>query len=202
MPSPSHPTRLDYSNYTWRRVQITKLLVIQFSPFSHHLIPLRSKYPPQHPVLKHPPGGVLCCGDRDPSNIDLLDTPFQIRSFVLPEIVNLQNMSYFTWDAYSWTYASPKIKDILRKVHVFTRNQKWAPLRYGHTKGSSQSACHGDVINQLAVLSLSVHVMRQRLAQNLEKRLLTGSVGFRLAWSSILLPSVEEETISSVFKGQ
>jgi hypothetical protein len=27
---------------------------MQFSPFSSHLIPLRSKYPPQHPVLKHP----------------------------------------------------------------------------------------------------------------------------------------------------
>jgi hypothetical protein len=24
----SHPPRLDYSNYTWRRVQITKLLVM------------------------------------------------------------------------------------------------------------------------------------------------------------------------------
>jgi hypothetical protein len=27
---------------------------MQFSPFSGHLIPHRSKYPPQHPVLKHP----------------------------------------------------------------------------------------------------------------------------------------------------
>jgi hypothetical protein len=53
IPSPFHPHRLDYSNYTWRRVQITKLLVMQFSPFSTHLIPLRSKYPPQYPVLKH-----------------------------------------------------------------------------------------------------------------------------------------------------
>jgi hypothetical protein len=53
MTRPSHP-RLDYSNYTWRRVQITKLLVMQFSPITRHLIPLRSKYPPQHPVLKQP----------------------------------------------------------------------------------------------------------------------------------------------------
>jgi hypothetical protein len=35
---PSHPPRLDYSNYTWRRVQITKILVMKFSPFSRHLI--------------------------------------------------------------------------------------------------------------------------------------------------------------------
>jgi hypothetical protein len=27
---------------------------MQFSPFTHHLIPLRSKYPPQHIVPKHP----------------------------------------------------------------------------------------------------------------------------------------------------
>jgi hypothetical protein len=34
MTRPAHPPRLDYSNYTWRRVQITKILVIQCSPFS------------------------------------------------------------------------------------------------------------------------------------------------------------------------
>jgi hypothetical protein len=27
---------------------------MQFSPTSYHIIPLRSKYSPQHPVLKHP----------------------------------------------------------------------------------------------------------------------------------------------------
>jgi hypothetical protein len=32
MARPSHPPRLDYSNYTWRRVQIMKLLVMQLSP--------------------------------------------------------------------------------------------------------------------------------------------------------------------------
>jgi hypothetical protein len=26
---------------------------MQFSPLPRHLIPLQSKYPPQHPVLKH-----------------------------------------------------------------------------------------------------------------------------------------------------
>jgi predicted nuclease with TOPRIM domain len=28
-----------------------KLLIMQFSPFTSHLIPLRYKYPPQHPVI-------------------------------------------------------------------------------------------------------------------------------------------------------
>jgi hypothetical protein len=31
-----------------------KLLIMQFSPISCHFISLRSKYSPQHPVLKHP----------------------------------------------------------------------------------------------------------------------------------------------------
>jgi hypothetical protein len=38
---------------------------MQFSPFSRLLIPLRSKYPPQHPVLKHSHGNSntgWCCG--------------------------------------------------------------------------------------------------------------------------------------------
>jgi hypothetical protein len=38
----------------WRRIQITKLLIMQFSPPSRHFVPLWSKYPPQHLVLKHP----------------------------------------------------------------------------------------------------------------------------------------------------
>jgi hypothetical protein len=46
MARPSHLPRLVYSNYTWRRVQITKLFVMQFSSFSHQLIPLWSKYVP------------------------------------------------------------------------------------------------------------------------------------------------------------
>jgi hypothetical protein len=45
MPRPCHPPRLNYSNNTWRRVQIMKLFIMQFSPFSCHLIFLRSKYP-------------------------------------------------------------------------------------------------------------------------------------------------------------
>jgi hypothetical protein len=30
MPCPSHPPSLDHSNYTWRRVQVMKLLIVQF----------------------------------------------------------------------------------------------------------------------------------------------------------------------------
>jgi hypothetical protein len=41
-------------NYTWRRVQVMKLLIMQFSPASCHFIPLRPKKLPQHPVLRHP----------------------------------------------------------------------------------------------------------------------------------------------------
>jgi hypothetical protein len=36
-----------------RRVQIMKLLIMQFSPTSFHVILLHAKYSPQHSVLKH-----------------------------------------------------------------------------------------------------------------------------------------------------
>jgi hypothetical protein len=35
-------------------VQVMTLLIMQFSPLSHHFISFRSKYSPQYPVLKHP----------------------------------------------------------------------------------------------------------------------------------------------------
>jgi hypothetical protein len=54
MPCPSHSPWLDHSNYVWLGVQVMKLLIIQIPPISRHIIPLWSKYSPQHPVLKHP----------------------------------------------------------------------------------------------------------------------------------------------------
>jgi hypothetical protein len=47
----SHPPLFDHFNYTWRRVKVMKLLIMQLSPC--HFIPLWSKYSPKHPVLKH-----------------------------------------------------------------------------------------------------------------------------------------------------
>jgi hypothetical protein len=53
MPSPSHPPLFDNFNYIWRILQVVKLLIIQFSPTSYHIIPLQSKYSSQHPLLIH-----------------------------------------------------------------------------------------------------------------------------------------------------
>jgi hypothetical protein len=39
-----YPPCLDHSNYMWRRVQVMKLLIMQFSPTSCHFIPLLYKY--------------------------------------------------------------------------------------------------------------------------------------------------------------
>ena len=58
MPRPSfyHP-----KNICWGR-HIIKLLIIYFSPFPFYLLPLRLKYSPQHPILKHPqPTFLLQC---------------------------------------------------------------------------------------------------------------------------------------------
>jgi hypothetical protein len=38
MTCPSLSPLLDHSNYTWRRVQVTKLLIMHFSPICHHFI--------------------------------------------------------------------------------------------------------------------------------------------------------------------
>jgi hypothetical protein len=51
MSRPSHPPWSDLSYYTWRKTQLMKL-IIQFSSASYYFILLRSKYSPQHPVLK------------------------------------------------------------------------------------------------------------------------------------------------------
>jgi hypothetical protein len=42
------------TGHTWRRVQVMKLLITQFSPASYHFISSRSEYSPQRPVFKHP----------------------------------------------------------------------------------------------------------------------------------------------------
>jgi hypothetical protein len=54
MPCPPHSPWFDLPNNIWWWVQIMKLPTVQLSLFSCYFIPLRSKYSPQHPVLKHP----------------------------------------------------------------------------------------------------------------------------------------------------
>jgi len=46
-PRPSHTLWLDHPNNIWR-LQVMKLLIMQCSPASFHLIPLRSTHSPQH----------------------------------------------------------------------------------------------------------------------------------------------------------
>jgi hypothetical protein len=41
-------TSTDHSNFSWRRVQVTKLLITLFSPASYYFIPLRSSAPRFH----------------------------------------------------------------------------------------------------------------------------------------------------------
>jgi hypothetical protein len=53
---PSHPLRCHHPNNNWQ-IQIMRLLILQCSSYSRHFLPLKSKkskYSPQHPVLKHP----------------------------------------------------------------------------------------------------------------------------------------------------
>jgi len=50
----SHVPWFDYPNNKWWSVKAMKLLIMQSSPASHHFLPRRSKYSPQHPALRHP----------------------------------------------------------------------------------------------------------------------------------------------------
>jgi hypothetical protein len=54
MPRRPHSPSFVLPNNIWWWVQIMKLPTVQLSPFSRYFIPLRSKFSPQHPVLKRP----------------------------------------------------------------------------------------------------------------------------------------------------
>jgi hypothetical protein len=59
LPHPCHMPCLPHSwfglpNNIWWWVHIMKLPIVQLSPFSDYFICLRSRYSPQHPVLKYP----------------------------------------------------------------------------------------------------------------------------------------------------
>ena len=49
-----HASRFDHPNNIWWGVRIIKLLIAYFSPLSCYVFLLMHKYPPQHPILKHP----------------------------------------------------------------------------------------------------------------------------------------------------
>jgi hypothetical protein len=53
LPRPYSPPWLDHCNYIWLRVQIMKLLIMQFYRSSSYFIHLRSKYSPLHSILKY-----------------------------------------------------------------------------------------------------------------------------------------------------
>jgi hypothetical protein len=46
IPDPFHTPRFDFPNNMWSSVQVTKLLIMKFSPVSYRFLPLRSKYSP------------------------------------------------------------------------------------------------------------------------------------------------------------
>jgi hypothetical protein len=54
MPHLSYSSRCYHRHSTGWAVQIMELLIMNFSPFPCHFVPLRPKYSPQHPILKHP----------------------------------------------------------------------------------------------------------------------------------------------------
>jgi hypothetical protein len=76
MPRPSGSPLFHLPNDIWSRVRIMKLTVILLPPLSPYFIPLRSKYSPQHLLLKK---GLSPCS---PNVRILLSQPYKRRSFI------------------------------------------------------------------------------------------------------------------------
>jgi hypothetical protein len=53
MPRPSHSSRFYHPHNTGWGIEMMKLLIMKFSPHPCYLLPLRSKYSPQHSIPKH-----------------------------------------------------------------------------------------------------------------------------------------------------
>jgi hypothetical protein len=51
---PSHASQFDHPNSIWWGVQIIQLLIMRLSQFPCKFVPLRPKYSPLPPILKHP----------------------------------------------------------------------------------------------------------------------------------------------------
>lgn len=49
----------DHTNNIWWEIQIMKLVIMQFSPSSYCLLPVRTRYLPQHSILQHPRAGLF-----------------------------------------------------------------------------------------------------------------------------------------------
>jgi len=95
MSRPSHSSRFDHPKNIGWGVQITKLLVTQFSLLPCYLVLLRPKYSPQHPILKpHVPFPLL---GRTKVSI-------QVRGFLCENFV--------TWYVLRWRVVctSPKLQ--------------------------------------------------------------------------------------------
>jgi hypothetical protein len=54
IPRLSHSSRFQQPQISGWGIKIMKLLIMKFSPIPCYLTPLRPKYSPQHPLLKHP----------------------------------------------------------------------------------------------------------------------------------------------------
>ena len=70
----------DPNNIGWG-VDIIQLLILYFSPLPCYLVPLRPKYSPQHPILKHPQPTFL------PQCVPLSCTPIQKAKHIVQKLI-------------------------------------------------------------------------------------------------------------------
>jgi hypothetical protein len=126
IPRPFHPLWLDHPNSIWWRIQIMKLHLMEFSPFSCHFLPLRPKYSLQCPVLKGPHSMFFPLGERH--NF----TPMPYRKQHRPIGLNLVfgllcfRTKGLSWDLYVSTSSFELDDQLLRHV-VWRLYHYWPP---------------------------------------------------------------------------
>ena len=91
MPGPSHSSPFYHPKNIGRGVQIIKLLIMWFSPFTQLPSPSSPKYSPQHPILKRPQPAFLPQCQR-PSFTPIHKTPKIIDLFLFGQQTGRQKI--------------------------------------------------------------------------------------------------------------
>ena len=116
MPRPSHSASFYHPNNICWAVQIIKLLIMQFSPLPRHLIPLRPKHLPQHPILKHP-------------------VPMFLPRCERPSSAPIQNNR----QSYSSLYLNLHVMDTTSKQHLIQQGRWSRPTKIRGLQNVSQN---------------------------------------------------------------
>jgi hypothetical protein len=136
-PCTSHISWRDNSNYTWRTVQVMKLLIVQFSPKSCYFLSLQSKHFSQHPVLIYPQSMHLSqpqipsftSVQNNRQNDSCVYSNFyvfrQIKFWSVTVVLQYLNCATFSKELLSLFMAWCALHSGDGQQHISTYNEKW-----------------------------------------------------------------------------